>query len=295
MPDPQKMLFIRPKNCHDCENGHYALEHAKNYAEGKGFTTIDLPAEQAIKTNIDNAISTQDPGGIYHFGHGNETTTTGDTEDMVFDVNNCSNLAGRVVYFLSCLTANQLGPAIMDAGASAYAGFDISWTWLTNNGVSGDPYEDKYSKGFHESANQLWNSISDGKTIDVACKDSVDKYNFWINYWMYEKPNDIYAQEAIKWLVWDREGLIFFPTPPNCDDFPTKHYCNKVDCDWYNDSCHNLSDCGAIHDETECISSNCYWVNGICQAKPPSYDGGNIIVLLPILLVVGLTFIAFKK
>jgi len=210
MPDESSMLLAIPRNCHYCGNGYYALHHVAEYAKQKGiWDTIVLEKEQANKGPIFDVLNQQDPGYFYGFGHGNLGIFTCDAEEAVFTVDNVDVLANRVIYLLSCLTANQLGPAIINNGALAYAGFNISWTWISDN-VDGDPYEELYGKCFYESANELWVALIDGETFDDAVQRSIDKYNKWIDYWFYENAKDPRSQECIMWLAHDRDGLVAY-------------------------------------------------------------------------------------
>jgi len=133
---------------------------------------------------------------------------TGDSEQDIFTVNECDKLAGKEVYLLSCLTANSLGPAIIQNGANAYAGYRISWTWVSDSGSDGDPYQDLYAKGFYESANELWLALIDGATFEEAVQAAIDRYNWWIDYWFNENPEAPQSQDAIMWLIHDRNGLV---------------------------------------------------------------------------------------
>jgi len=207
MPNPDKMLIVRPKNCRYCGHGYHGLHHVLQYAQSKGFNTIDLSAEQANKDPIYATIDQHDPASFYGFGHGSPTTYTGDSEEPVFTCDECDKLSGRIIYLLSCLTGQLLGPEIMRQGALAYAGFNISWTWLSDSGTDGDPYEDIYARCFWESANELWIAVCDGVEFHEAIQRSIDKYNEWIDYWFYDNPEDPSSQECIKWLAFDRDGL----------------------------------------------------------------------------------------
>lgn len=240
------MMFSRPINCRYCEHGYYGLLHVVQYAEQLGhYNLIDISAGQATKAPIYQAIEQYQPGSFYGFGHGNDCVFTGDTERAIFTCDECSILQGQIVYLLSCLTGNGLGPAIIDNGGRAYAGYIISWTWMGVGAPEGDPYDDKYAHGFFESANEFWLSIIDHKTVQQAYQDSIDKYNEWIDYWT--DSNDPDAANAIKWLIHDRDGLIILgdlnaslPLPWVCEDFTTKDECLAHDgCWWYNGGCHS--------------------------------------------------------
>jgi len=201
-------MFVRPVNCHDCGNGFYALGHVIEYAQQQGQEIIDIAGGNANKAPVYAAIDSNNPTHFYGFGHGGNTRFTGDSEQDIFTVNECDKLAGKEVYLLSCLTANALGSAIIQNGATAYAGYRISWTWVSDSGSDGDPYQDLYAKGFYESANELWVALIDGKTFEEAVQAAIDKYNEWIDYWFDENPEAPQSQDAIMWLIHDRNGLV---------------------------------------------------------------------------------------
>lgn len=267
MPEPSTMMFIRPRNCHSCGHGYYGLLHAVEHAQQSGvWNIIDITEEEAVKDPIYTAINQYDPGSFYGFGHGNDCRYTGDDELDVFNCDECDKLSGRIIYLLSCLTANGLGPEIMNQGAVAYAGFDISWTWMSSSGTDGDPYEDLYAKGFWESANELWIAVCDGYDFIDAVQQSINKYNEWIDYWYYTNPGDPYSQEAIMWLVHDRDGLVA------------------------------LTYCDSINTQQECLSEGCHWYNNSCHSMPQKQSGGiPLVAIIPVIMLVGIAFIAVKK
>lgn len=267
MPNPDNMLFVRPKNCRFCGHGYYGLQHALQYANSKGWDTIDIAAENANQIPVYTAIDNYDPATFYGFGHGNNCIYTGDAEEGIFTCDECNRLNGRMVYLLSCLTANGLGPEMIRQGALAYAGFNISWTWLSDTGTDGDPYADKYARGFWESANELWMSLCDGMEFRASVQKSVAKYNEWIEYWFYTNPEDPFSQECIKWLAFDRDGLVA------------------------------LDVCDAITDEVQCAEYGCHWYNGHCNSNPqaPIQSGGLILAAISVALIVGVASYMYKN
>jgi len=267
MPNETKMMFARPKNCRYCGHGYYGLLHAVQYAQAKGLWNItDLSGEQVNKTNVYEAIDRDDPFSFYGFGHGSPSIFTDDSELPLFTTTECSKLSGRIVYLLSCLTGQQLGPAIIQNGALAYAGFNVSWTWLSVSGTDGDPYDDRYARCFWESANELWIALCDGEEFHDAVQRSVDKYNEWIDYW-YNNPEDPESQSCIMWLAVDRDGLV------------------------------SLDACDAITDETGCSAHGCYWYDNACHSSSETPHGGGAgwLALVPIIAVVGITFIVGER
>lgn len=264
MPDPNKTMIVRPLNCTYCGHGYYGLYHVVEYARSLGWGVVDMSAGQAMQGPVFTAIDMEDPGSFYGFGHGNDCRYTGDTERDIFNCEECDRLAGRIVYLLSCLTANGLGPAIMENGAINYAGFDIEWTWISESGTEGDPYADSYAHGFWESANELWMAHLDGYNFHETIQCSIDKYNEWIDYW-YDHPEDPSSDDCIMWLLWDRDGLVGLPAV----------------------------ECGRYATQEECEMAGCRWNDGFCQSEVTA--GINWTVAIPILLIVGIAFLAFKK
>lgn len=186
------------------------------YAQDKGYNICDLAGSDDIRVKIYQKLKELDPIFFFAIGHGNPTTFTDDDEDIVWQCGDLtcpyppSNLKGRIVYLWSCLTARQLGPKIIEYGGWSYAGFTEKWVWLAED-AWGDPYEDKYARGFFESGNELIKSLLDKKTMQEAVRDSIGKYNEWINYWL--QSDDRFASECVKWLVWDRDALTLLGSP----------------------------------------------------------------------------------
>jgi len=279
MPDMNKILFIRAKKCDECNpaetcdtciQGFNALAHVIQKAQNDGWTTFDAADENANQANVYNAIEQFDPGVIYGFGHGNEGRYTAQHREDIFNTSQNEKVNGRIVYLLSCLTANALGPAMMEQGALAYAGFNISWTWVADTDINNnfnypDPYQDKYAKGFYEAANELMVALCNGYSFIEAVQASIKKYNDWIQYWYDVEPGDPASQDCIMWLAHDRDGLVA------------------------------LTLCETLSTELECINADCTWKNNKCMTMETQRMSLSPVLLLPVILVVGLVFIAVKK
>jgi hypothetical protein len=283
MPDMNKILFIRAKRCDECVpaetcdsciHGFNGLAHVIEHANSGGWATLDAADENANQSYVYNMIDQNDPGVIYGFGHGNQTRYTAQHREDIFNTYECDKVKGRMVYLLSCLTAQALGPMMMEKGAVAYAGFNIEWTWVAEQDVNKnviyvDPYDDKLAKGFYESANELMVALCNGLSFIEAVHASVQKYTEWINYWYETGGPD--SNDCIAWLAHDRDGLVALTY---CEYIDNEQACLDADCNW-------------------CIRGQ----DGICQTqecgkpRPPI----AIIALLPVVLVVGMVFIAVKK
>jgi hypothetical protein len=202
-----KFLNIAPCNCRYCSGASQAIIRLTNEAELDGIDAIELRCTNAERIPIWNALMSENPLFVNGFGHGSETTYTGDSETMIFDVNNCTILKGRIVYLLSCLTANLLGPKIIEIGAVAYGGFNISWGWYVAD-ITQDPYNDYLAESFYRSSNEFPIALLQGETVGRAQERSIAEYNRWINIWETKRGNDQYAASVISQLLADRDGLV---------------------------------------------------------------------------------------
>jgi len=241
-----------------------------DFARARALWNItDIKETDVNKQNVNALIDQTDPLSFYGFGHGNNCAYTGDDESEIFSCSGCDKLSGRVVYLMSCLTAGGLGPEIIRQGALAYAGFNVSWTWLAVNDendefVFPDPYDDPYSFGFWESANELWKALLEGDSFHEAIDRSRAKYDEWIDYWFYVNPGDQHSQECIKYLATDRDGLV------------------------------GLDVCDALVDEPECLNHGCFWYEDSCHSVPKSGGGVSLYALIPVIALVGVALIVWK-
>ena len=66
---------------------------------------------------------------IIGVGHGSPTEFCGHNSQVLLDTISLPNVRGKVVVLISCQTALQLGPALINAGAASYIGFleDLVW------------------------------------------------------------------------------------------------------------------------------------------------------------------------
>jgi len=200
------MLNIMPYNCRYCMQGYKALLHVSEEGRLNSVNVIELPGPQAAKSIVWDTLASMDPIFVNGFGHGSPNVYTGDSELPIFTSQECDILANRVVYLLSCLTAIELGPAIIKAGGMAYGGYNIAWTWLSED-VNADPYDLYAAEGFYRSSNEFPIALLQGADVGMAEERCLAEYNRWINIWETERSGHESAAAAIKWLIHDRDGL----------------------------------------------------------------------------------------
>lgn len=204
MPVRGVAVSSRPSNCRYCVAGFLAEAHVVDSLVANGVTVTDVKANEAVKVNVLKAVQDNDPVYFTGFGHGNAGVFTGDDEQPILDLSNVALMKGRVVSLLSCLTAQQLGPALIQAGALAYIGYYEEWTWIQED-LSQDPYVDRYAASYYKSHDEQGYHLGPGGNVQDAKDGMLAMYNTEISKWL--GSSDPYASDMVMWLVWDRDAL----------------------------------------------------------------------------------------
>ncbi|MEW6498345.1 MAG: hypothetical protein AB1589_38465 [Cyanobacteriota bacterium] len=156
-----------------------------------------------MRSRVIEDLGTRDPVWFFGCGHGNENTFTGQNYNRIFWTCDCKELAGRVVYLLSCLTGRVLGPDIVaNKKATCYIGYTEVFGWIQD--VIQYPLVDKYAKGFFEPILEVIYRLADGRTTRESYLASIDKWNYWVDYWT--RSTDPNAPFVLQWLINDRNS-----------------------------------------------------------------------------------------
>jgi len=202
MPRLSVAVSVRPDFETATYVGSLVLRRAVDRWVGRGYTITDLPGDRAVREEVLKALTTDDPIFVFGVGHGNETTYTGQGYDKIFWSCDSGELADRVVYLLSCITAAELGPDTVDKGARCYIGYSETFGWVMERVQ--DPLADRYAKSFFEPVLELIYRLIDGATAEDAFKASIDRWNYWIDYW--SRSTDPAAPAVLQWLLQDRDS-----------------------------------------------------------------------------------------
>jgi len=201
MPIPYRATCSRP--CHEPATciGAMGLKHAVDYLRRAGYSVDDLYRDDATRENIVKSLDEKDPILFFMVGHGREDLTTCQNLEKLFWVCDCRELRGRVVYTLSCLCGAELGPDIIGKGGWCYIGYSKVFGWIQEK--YGDPLADRYARGFYEAVLEILYSLADGLSTGEAYKRSIDKWNYWIDYW--SRQDDPRAPLILSFLIHDRD------------------------------------------------------------------------------------------
>lgn len=117
------------------------FEQARDYLASRNVPLTYLYKENAVKTTTWDEMARTKRTYIIAAGHGNETAFTGWLLDPIFWVDmttegfNPDWLKDTVFLVLSCLTAVNLGPWMVEKGAWSYLGWTSEYTFVVNPGT----------------------------------------------------------------------------------------------------------------------------------------------------------------
>ena len=181
MPEDNHFVFIMPI-LHWTIYSSAVMKSIINQNRRKGHVTRELNGEFARPNHINSAIATNDPKLLWGIGHGGPDIFTVECRTPYMQVSppmNMDKVKGRVVHLNSCLTALELGPAIISAGALTYYGSNRSFHFY----VGSPPNTDRASKAVFLPEHQVEASLLSNKTTGEARADQLARYDEEIDYW----------------------------------------------------------------------------------------------------------------
>ncbi len=189
--------------------GHLWMGWILNSLRWRGGARLDLRGNDAVGVKFESAVRTEDSSLLVGCGHGNPEIWVGQYVEAerrystLMTTYNAELMRGRVVYLLSCNTARKLGPEIIRKGGIAYAGYNDEFVWTVESPES--PAADRLAAPFGSASTTFPRALVGGKTVREAKEQTLKAFDGEIERW--EKNEDPYAREVVKWLLWDREAF----------------------------------------------------------------------------------------
>jgi len=117
-------------------------------------------------------------------GHGTPTSFQGFQGQAVFSIGayNPDEVRGKIVHFLSCDSALQLGPDLVAKGCLAYIGYDDNFV-----------FDDAFGESFFKCNGQILLGLADGLSVGDAVGKAKDLFNTTINGLMSQGTADSMA------------------------------------------------------------------------------------------------------
>jgi len=181
MPAIQNVfLFIAPMG-HYLNYGSVVLHDIISANRQAGQIITELIGDAANPEKTEEQLKTLQPKVFSAVGHGNSTTYTVESTAKFVDAESpkLELFKDKIVSLTSCLTAIELGPAIIDAGALVFMGYkDEFWFYIGDEAGTTHAVQSPFLATFQFEA-----SLLRGKTTGEARKDQLAKYDEEIQYW----------------------------------------------------------------------------------------------------------------
>ncbi len=178
-----------------------------SHAKAEGMEVHDKTGDNAKRANIERQLRDVDPIFFFHASHGGDNVLTGqDMTNLVCCKGKylCSKpnhkvLSDRVVYTLSCLSAKELGPAVIQADGISYIGYEEPLTiCLVERKDADAAFKDIWTSGAKD--------LIRGKTTGEAYDKIKQRYQAYIDYWEL-RPRDWLRPTMLKILRWNLQNL----------------------------------------------------------------------------------------
>ncbi len=174
-------LFIEPEQ-HFLNYGSVVLHQIVEANKQAGQSITELKGSDANPDRIRQELEVLKPVTFVGIGHGNLSIYTVECTAPLLHAENPDELAlmkERVVDLVSCLTAQQLGPALINAGAVAYMGYAQEFWFYTAD----EPGTTRAVQSPFLAAFEFTASLLRGRTTGEARADQLKKYDEEIDYW----------------------------------------------------------------------------------------------------------------
>jgi hypothetical protein len=180
MPRTNSFLFIEPAQ-HYLDYASCVMRKIVAANRRPEHVITELKGADANPTAVDNAIANADPILVWGVGHGNVDVYSVECRTVYMKVCDArtSKMAGRVIHLNSCLTAQQLGPDLINKGALTYYGSKEEF-WLY---VGAPQCSDRSVEAVFLAELQVEASLMSGRTTGQAQEDRLKRYDEEIAYW----------------------------------------------------------------------------------------------------------------
>jgi len=207
-----KVLIINPHYCDEAlPYFECAPKEVYEYLSEEGEDVAIIEDEATPEYLRDYILNHPEIEHIYGLGHGSKDTyTVVDGEPFLSTTLNLNLVKDRVISLLSCLTAKELGPAIVRAGAIAYFGY--SEPVIT--AVVPTPCGSRFAVAPIVGDIEKEKSLHAKKDYEECYNDAISKWNEEIEYWREHYDEETYdgtpvseelAGELINTIIHNRD------------------------------------------------------------------------------------------
>lgn len=137
---------------------------------------------------------------ILAMGHGSPTEFCGQNEQVIMDTQHISDVKGKMIKLISCETGQELGPALIKAGATGFQGYSEDFLWIMDLDYLSRPWADPLASKALLPVICSMQLILDGKTNQESFNAEIEGFSL---------NAEIEEDELIKaCLEFDRDNAI---------------------------------------------------------------------------------------
>lgn len=172
----------------------YRKQYVHSVFSARGFEATVLEGSDDVRVKFAPIAKGSRTVYISGVGHGSPTVYTGDRGDHILEVGayDPAEVKGKCIHLLSCQTAQQLGPDLVQKGARAYVGYFENFTFVGDQ--AGTPINEL--ELFWQCDSKFDIMMANGATVEEAYNAAIAEYNAAIQL----VPNSVTAT----WLTHDR-------------------------------------------------------------------------------------------
>ena len=169
---------------------------------------IVLVNKRATASIFQSMLRKHNPSLLFLNGHGGSDFVCGHNDEVLIQTGkNEVALKGVVTYALSCSSAKVLGPSAVQAGATAYIGYQEDFIFFISPEKISRPLEDKTAEMFLTPANHVVVSLAKGHTTGEATHSSKGYFLKNIKK-LISSESSIDEREYLRYLIWDMRNLV---------------------------------------------------------------------------------------
>jgi hypothetical protein len=205
----KNFLLTRPS--HDVITSYlhdFSKDIVKKAKAEKSMYVTDLEGAEAVRKNLENSITKENPQLIFLNGHGDRKTVLGHKDEVILDLNNAKLTKDKIVYALSCDSLEMLGKISVEKGAKAYIGYKESFMMVCDPSRESTPGKDKNALPFKKVCDILINSLVFGSKVSQAIERTKNEYRHLIRSYGTSEDDPYGDTPLIRFaLAWNMKYL----------------------------------------------------------------------------------------
>jgi hypothetical protein len=153
---------------------------------------------------------------IVMVGHGDSDQTTGQNDAALLKIGEYGDdeIQNKVIYALSCLSAEQLGPDLINHGAAAFLGWMDDYLWIVDESESMTPWNDKMATPCLMPVIAGLNALLDGKTVSEVKNIQDASYSYYADNTDNELVKALVEFNKSNFVVYGDPNAKINPRPP---------------------------------------------------------------------------------